>query len=133
MSLGAVAGALISPPLQSNLKRLHSISLAQARSALNWLAVAVLVAGLGSAVLIWRAQDRLDREAEAAQADPNAPLSPLDSRQQMRDVEIYYGKLGVLTEEAEELLHGKPLAKTIGGVSILSAIGLFLLAARLRD
>lgn len=46
---------------------------------------------------------------------------------------MYYGKLGVLTEEAEELLHGKPLAKTIGVVSILSATGLFLFAARLRD
>jgi hypothetical protein len=111
----------------------HSISLAQARSALNWLAVLVLVAGLVSAELIWRAQDRLDREAEAAQADPTAPLSPLDSRRQVRDVEMYYGKLGVLTEEAEELFHGKPLAKTIGVVSILSATGLFLFAARLRD
>ena len=112
---------------------MHSISLAQARSALNWLAVFVLVAGLGSAVLIWRAQDRLDREAEAAQADPAATLSPLDSRRQVRDVEMYYGKLGVLTEEAAELLHGKPLAKTIGVVSILTATGLFLVAARLRD
>jgi hypothetical protein len=93
----------------------------------------VLVAGLVSAGLIWRAQDRLDREAEAALADPAAPLSPLDSRRQVRDVEMYYGKLGVLTEEAEELLHGKPLAKTIGVVSILSATGLFLFAARLRD
>jgi hypothetical protein len=111
----------------------HLISLAQARSALNWLAVVVLVAGLGNAVWIWRAQDRLDREAEAAQADPTAPLSPLDSRRQMRDVEMYYGRLGVLTEEAAELLHGKPLAKTIGVVSILTATGLFLVAARLRD
>jgi hypothetical protein len=112
---------------------MHLISLAQARSALTWLAVVVLVAGLGSAVLIWRAQDRLDREAEAAQADPTAPLLPLDSRRQMRDVEMYYGKLGVLTEEAAELLHGKPLAKTIGVVSVFTAAGLFLVAGRLRD
>jgi hypothetical protein len=94
----------------------------------------VLVAGLGSAVLIWRAQDRIDRENEAAEsADPAAPLSPLDSRRQVRDVEIYYGKLGVLMEEGEELLHGKPLAKTIGVVSVLTATGLFLVAARLGD
>jgi hypothetical protein len=46
---------------------------------------------------------------------------------------MYYGKLGVLTEEAEELLHGKPLAKTIGVVSVLTAAGLFLFAARLGD
>jgi hypothetical protein len=94
----------------------------------------VLVAGLGSAILIWRAQDRIDRENEAAQyADPSAALSPLDSRKQIRDVEMYYGKFGVLSEEAEELLHGKPLAKTIGVISVLAATGLFLVAARLGD
>ena len=94
----------------------------------------VLVAGLGSAVLIWRAQDRIDRENEAAQsADASASLSPLDSRKQVRDVEMYYGKVGVLEEEAEELLHGKPLAKTIGVVSVLTAAGLFLVAARLGE
>jgi hypothetical protein len=113
---------------------LHSISFAQLRSRINWLGVVVLVAGLGSAVLIWRAQDRIEREAEAAQsADPAAPLSPLDSRRQVRDVEMYYGKLGVLMEEAEELLHGKPLAKTIAVVSVFTATGLFLVAARLGD
>jgi hypothetical protein len=113
---------------------LHSISFAQLRSRLNWLGVVVLVAGLGSAVLIWRAQDRIEREAEAAQsADPAAPLSPLDSRKQVRDVEMYYGKLGVLVEEAKELLHGKPLAKTIAVVTVLTATGLFLVAARLGD
>ena len=112
----------------------QSISFAQLRSGLNWLGVAVLVVGLGSAVLIWRAQDRIDRENAAAEyADPAAPLSPLDSRRQVRDVEMYYGKLGVLVEEAKELFHGKPLAKTIGVVSVLAAAGLFLVAARLGD
>jgi hypothetical protein len=112
----------------------HSVSLAQARSALNWLAVFVLVAGLGSAVLIWRAQDRIDCEAEAAQAaDPASALSPLDSRRHVRDVELYSGQLGVLLEKADELLHGKGLTKTIGVVSAITATGLFLFAARLRD
>jgi hypothetical protein len=115
------------------LRWLHSISFAQLRSALNWVGLAVLLVGLGSAVLIWRAQDRIDRENGAAEyADPSAPLSPLDSRKQVRDVEMYYGKLGVLVEEAEECLHGKPLAKTIGVISVLAAAGLFLAAARMR-
>jgi hypothetical protein len=116
------------------VKRVLSISLAQARSALNWLAVLVLVAGFVSAVLIWRAQDRIDREAEAAQAaDPAAALSPLDSRRHVRDVELYSGQLGVLMEKADELLHGKGLANTIGVVSAITATGLFLVAVRLRD
>jgi hypothetical protein len=117
-----------------DLKWLHSISIAQVRSALNWVGVGVLVAGLGSAVLIWRAQDRIDREHEASQyADPSAPLSPLDSRKQVRDVEMYCGTLGVLVEAAEECLHGKPLARTIGVVSVLAAAGCFLAAARLGE
>lgn len=121
-------------PHQYNLNPLRSISFAQFRSGLNWLGVMVLVAGLGSAVLVWRAQDRIDRESEAAQsADASAPLSSLDSRKQVRDVEMYYGKVGVLEEEAGELLHGKPLAKIIGVVSILTATGLFLVAARLGE
>jgi hypothetical protein len=90
--------------------------------------------GLGAAVLIWRAQDRMDRENESAlAADAQAPLSPLDSRRHTRDVELYSGKLGVLMEEAKELLHGKPLAKTIAVASVLTATGFFLVATRLPD
>ena len=113
---------------------MHSISVAQVRFALNWLGVVILIAGLSSAVWIWRAQDRIDREAEAAQtANPAAPLAPLDSRRQVRDVEQYYGKLGVLMEKADDLLQGKPLAKTIAVASVITATGLFLVAARLRE
>lgn len=108
------------------------MSFARLRSVLNWCGVVILLVGLGSAGLIWRAQDRIERQDEAAQAaNPAAPLSPLDSRKHVRDVEIYYGKAGVLEEEAEELLHGKPLAKTIAVVSVITATGLFLVAARL--
>lgn len=85
-------------------------------------------------MLIWRAQDQTEREEAAEQAaNPSAPLAPLDSRKQVRDVEMYYGQLGVLVEEAEELLQGKALAKTIAFVSVIMATGLFLVAARLRD
>jgi hypothetical protein len=113
---------------------LRSISFARLPSTLNWLGVLVLFAGLGSAALIWRAQDRIERENEAAQtADPAAPLSPLDSRRQVRDVQLYYGNVGVLMEKADELLHGKPLAKTIAVVSVITAAGLFLVAARFPD
>ncbi len=101
---------------------------------MNWLGVGILVVGLGSAAWIWHSQDLVDRQNEAAQAvDPATPLAPLDSRKHVRDVEIYYGRLGVLMEEAEGLLHGKPLAKTIGIGSVVAAAGLFLLAARLRS
>ena len=113
---------------------MRAISFARLPATLNWLGVLVLLAGLGSAALIWRAQDRIDRENEAAlTADPATPLSPLDSRRQVRDVELYYGNAGVLMEKADELLHGKPLAKSIAVVSVITATGLFLVAARLRN
>ena len=113
---------------------LRSMSLARLRKVLNGCGVVILLVGFGSGILIWRAQDRIERENEAAQAlNPDDHLPPLDSRKHVRDVEIYYGKSGVLMEEAEELLHGKPLAKTVGIVSVITATGLFLAAARLSD
>jgi hypothetical protein len=113
---------------------LHSMSLVRLRSLLSRSGVVVLLVGLSSGVLIWRAQDRREKEVDNAQAaNPAAPLPPLDSRRYRRDVEIQYGKIGVLIEEAEELLHGKPLAKTIAVVSVLTATGLFLIAARLPE
>lgn len=113
---------------------MRSISIAQFRFALNWLGVVILLAGLGSAAVVWRAQVRLEQEDQAAHAaNPNTPLAPLDSRKQTREVELYYGKVGVLVEEAGELLHGKPLAGTMATLSAITAVGLFLAAARLRE
>ncbi len=113
---------------------LRSMSLARLRKVLNGCGVVILLVGLGSGLLLWRAQARLERENEAAQAlNPDDNLPSLDSRKHVREVEIYYGKSGVLTEEAEELLHGKPLAKMLGIVSVITATGLFLAAARLSD
>jgi hypothetical protein len=113
---------------------LSSMTSARLRLTLNWSGAVLLTVGLGTAVLIWNAQDRIDRENEAAQiADPQAPLSSLDSRRHMRDLELYSGKVGVLMEEARELLHGKPLARTIAVASVLTATGLFLIASRSPD
>jgi hypothetical protein len=48
-------------------------------------------------------------------------------------VEIHYGKLGVVIEEADDLLHGKGIDKSIAFVSDVTATGLLPVAARLRD
>lgn len=94
----------------------------------------VLLIGLGSSVAIWRAQERMDRRnASFRTNDISGYLSPDDSRRYTREVEIYYGKTGVLferwTRKAETLAHGKPLAVTIAIVSILAAASCFLFAA----
>ncbi len=110
------------------------LSLYKLRAIFIWTGGVVLLIGLVSAAWIWREQDLLDRRNEAIQAaGPATPLAPLDSRKHVRDVEMYYGPLGVVVEKAEGLLHGKPLAKTIAVVSAATAAALFLFAARLRS
>jgi hypothetical protein len=109
-------------------------SLALLENVLRCCAVVVLVAGMASSILIWRAQDRLERQnGGALAADPDALLSPLEDRRQLRDLELYGGKGSVLVEEAKEMFHGKPLAKTIAIASVITAAGLFLVSVRWPD
>jgi len=104
---------------------------AQLRLALQWAALGILLAGFASGAWIWYDQDRTEREIAASRVvNPADSLPLLDSRKQVRQVEMYYGKTGVLAEKADELLHGKPLAKTIAIASAVIAGGLLLIAAR---
>jgi hypothetical protein len=108
--------------------------LARLENALRCCAVAILAAGLCGSVLIWRAQDRMERGNAGAQAgDADLLPSPLEDRRQLRDLEYYGGKGSVLLEELKESLHGKALAKTLAVVSVLTAAGLFLVTVRRRD
>lgn len=117
---------------------LLSPSLGRTRAGLILLGVVILLGGLGSSVSIWRAQDRIERQASARQMnDPGSvniiqPLSPDDSRRYTRDVELYYGKTGVLLDKwtrwLEKMTQGKPLARTIAVASLLLASGLFYFA-----
>ncbi len=114
-----------------------SITHARARRILNVLGTAILVAGLVSAVALWRAQEREDSSnPDQEAANPAAPLAPSDSRKQSREIEIFYGKTGLLmerwSERAQNLMHGKPLANVIGVVAVLTATGCFFIGARLR-
>ena len=105
-------------------------SFARLETVLNWSAVVVLLVGLGSSLLIWHIQDM--REAAGA-GNPDDLVPTLDSRKYAREVEYYNGKAGMMLEEAKGLLHGKPLAKTIAVVSVITAVGLFLVAVRWPD
>jgi len=114
--------------------RPRSLSYAQIETALRWSALVVLLAGLSGSVLIWRAQDRIERDNGSGQdADPDNSLPTLDSRKHLREVELYGGKAGVFMEEAKGLFHGKPLAKTIAVVSVITAAGLLLVTVRSPD
>ena len=101
---------------------------------LSVLAVTILVSGLGSAISIWLAQDRIDRQTRAEVTDIAGPLPPKDSRGYTHDVEMYYGKTGLLMDKWgrwwEEMTHGKPLAKTIAVASLVVAVGVFYWASK---
>jgi hypothetical protein len=94
----------------------------------------ILLAGFTTAGTIWRADERGNQPLDEQVVDPAAPLATSDSAVQSREVEIYYGKAGVLMERLAEtagrMAHGKPLAKTILAVSSLAAMSCFLVAAR---
>ena len=105
------------------------------RLLLNLAGAIVLLAGYTGAVLVWRAQDRLEQpDAAAAEA---APLPLLDSRRDSQQVELNFGKSGLLIERAlewlESLTHGRRLAKTLIVLSSAAAIGCFVAAGRRKD
>jgi hypothetical protein len=94
----------------------------------------ILLAGLGSSVFVWLAQDRIDRqERKQGVADmAAAPLEPDDSRLYTHDMELYYGQSGLLVDKwrrwFEGLARGKSLAKTIAVLSLAAGGGCFLMA-----
>ena len=84
---------------------------------------AILIAGLIAAVTI---NVRAGRMAENPLGDPD------DSKQYLRQMEVYGGKANVLASEARQwisgLWHGKSLAFTVGFIALLLAGGLRFLA-----
>ncbi len=81
----------------------------------------LLVLGLGCALSIWIFQPA---SAQAENRD-NRFLSPQDSARYERQLEIYYGKFGVLTDRwtrsLAEFTHGRRLFMVLAAVSIAGA------------
>lgn len=102
------------------------------RLALNVAATGILLTGLTAAFIIWRAHEN-DNDTDQP-VNPSLPLAVSDSQKQSREIEIYYGKTGVLFERCSEeiatLSHGKPLAKSIAIASGFLAIACVLIGAR---
>ncbi len=96
------------------------------QTRLRVVAVAVLIAGLVSAVWIYL----------AAQPPKPNPLGyePEDSKQYLREVQMYGGTANLLATELREwigsLWHGKRLAYTVAVLSALFASGCFFVASR---
>jgi hypothetical protein len=114
----------------------RSITPASVRVALNRIGVLILLAGFTSAALVWHSQNGVDPVSDDERlANSVDPLAISDSRKQSRQVEIYYGKTGVLMERWSEdwqtLTRGKALAKTIAVVTSITAGACFLIGTRL--
>lgn len=109
------------------------------RTSLYLLSCIILLVGLGSAVLIYRAAANTPGNVLGYdQGDGSIyPVMPEDSKKYLRDMELYGGKANVLTDELRRWLaglwHGKSLAYTIACISALIALGVFSAAARLPD
>ena len=121
-----------------NTARMRAWLFARRVRVLRSLGLLILVAGLGSATAIWVAQDRLERRQRAGPAlnPAAAPLEPDDSRRYTRDVELYYGKTGLLLDKwqrwFDQATHGKPLAWNLAFMSALSGAGCLFLARLVR-
>jgi len=98
----------------------------------NLLGVSILALGLGWAAWIWHSQTAPQDDLSSL----GLALSPEDSARYQRDVEVYYGKLGVLAEkwtrQLGALSHGKPLAGLVGIGSIVASAACFVYASKAR-
>lgn len=112
---------------------------AQTPRRLQLLGVAIIVVGLVAAFFNWHSQDVIERQARARQTNELAgaaaaePLPPDDSRRYTHDVEMYYGKTGMLvdswTRVLESWTHGKRLSVVIAIGSLAVAGGCFFVGA----
>jgi len=111
------------------------------RTSLYLLSGIILLAGLGSAALIYRAAANANTPGSVlgyVEGDGSVyPVMPEDSKKYLRDMELYGGKANVLADELRRwfagLWQGKSLAYTIACISALLALGVFSAALRLPD
>jgi hypothetical protein len=97
----------------------------------------ILLAGLGSSVLIYElSRDRSASVLGYEDAGGSVyPISPEDSKQYLRGLELYGGTANVLADELRRwfagLWHGQSLAFTVAFITILVSSGIFYTARRL--
>jgi hypothetical protein len=111
--------------------------IADLQTCLNLISAVILVAGLGSAILIYRtAENKSYGVLGYEEGDGSVyPVMPEDSRKYLRGLELYGGKANVLMDELRRgfagLWHGKSLAFIVGCLTILVSFGVFYTASHL--
>jgi hypothetical protein len=104
-------------------------NIAHLQHALRVISAILLLAGLGSAVLIYLTAGNDSSRILGYEEEGGSvyPIMPEDSRRYLRDLELYSGRAGVLADEFSRwfagLWHGKSLAYTVACIAILISSG----------
>jgi flagellar basal body-associated protein FliL len=110
------------------------------RATLNTLGVVILILGLGVAgIIYWTGHTRSTRQSNNQATSSldgswhDTTLSREDSKRANRDIEMYYGRVGMLSVRLQDwFTEPASQALTIAIVATLTALALFLTAHRLR-
>jgi hypothetical protein len=104
---------------------------------LNLISAMILVAGLGSAILIYQTAQNYSGGVLGYEEGGGSvyPVMPEDSKKYLRDLQLYGGKANVLMDEFRRwfvgLWHGKSLAFTVACISIFVSFGVLYTANHL--
>ncbi len=100
------------------------------RTRLNLLAAIILLAGLGSAALIYLGAG--SGSGNELSVGDIYLVRPEDSKMYRHDLEVYGGKANVLMDEFmrwfSELWHGRQLAFTITCITVVMSLAVFCIA-----
>ncbi len=97
----------------------------------------ILLAGLGSAVLIYLTAEDYSNNVIGYEVVGGTvyPITPDNSKKYVHDLQLYGGKAAVLADEFMRwfagLRHGKSLAFTVACITIFISLGIFFVANNL--
>ncbi len=109
-------------------------SILSRRASLNLIGALILLVGLGSAALIYHQAQNAASGALGYESGNDAiyPVMPEDSKQYLRDMELYGGKANVLADKFRRWLiglwQGKSLALIIAVTASIISLGVFYTA-----
>ena len=108
------------------------------RTRFYLISVIILIVGLSSAILIYRAAGNAQGGVlgyEVGNDGTIYPILPDDSKTYLRNLELYGGKFNVVTDKFRRwfvgLWHGKSLAYTVAFLAILISAIVFSVARQL--
>ena len=116
-------------------KKLNEEKTANLCKFLKIASIVVLLAGLGSALLIYHSSNAHSGDGQIY--EDGYAIAPEDTKQYLRELELYGGTANVLADEFRQwfagLWRGKSLAATITCFTVIISAGMFYVSYRLRE